>query len=106
MEWNVALVRIAARAGSGFDAAARRWRRIPASTSAAEIAVLSRVILAAVLLSGATGATAAMSECQAGCEKTYKYCAANKKSSESVCKTEYEKCRKQCAKKQGKPSPA
>jgi hypothetical protein len=67
--------------------------------------VLSRFIIAMALVAGATGAVAAMSECQADCEKNYKYCTANKKSSESTCKAEYEKCRKKCAKEAGKPSP-
>ena len=67
--------------------------------------MLSRLLLAMVLAGGAASALAQMSECQADCEKNYKYCTANKKSSESVCKVEYEKCRKQCAKHDGKPSP-
>ena len=68
--------------------------------------MLSRLTLALVLVGGSTAALAAMSECQTGCEKNYKYCSTNGKMSPTSCKVEYEKCRKQCVKKDGKPSPA
>jgi hypothetical protein len=59
--------------------------------------------LAIVLASGA--ALPAMDECQADCETQYKTCSTNRKMSESACRAQYEKCRKACADKAGRPSP-
>jgi hypothetical protein len=78
----------------------------PIVPSPPEIAVLSRLLFVVMLVAGATGTSAAISECQAGCEKNYKYCTTNGKSSANTCKMEYEKCRKQCVKKDGTPSPS
>jgi hypothetical protein len=71
-----------------------------------ELAVLSRLMLALVLAGSSAGTSAAMSECQSRCEKNYKYCSTSGKMSQTACKVEYEKCRKQCVKKDGKPAPA
>ena len=68
--------------------------------------MLSRLMLALVLVGGSAGTLAAMSECQADCEKNYKYCTTNGKMSANACKLEYEKCRKGCVKNDGKPSPS
>ena len=62
-----------------------------------------RFALALVLASGA--ALPSMSECQADCEIQYKACATNRKMTESGCRAQYEKCRRECAKKEGSPSP-
>ena len=68
--------------------------------------MLPRLMLAMLLVGGAAGASAAMSECQSDCEKSYKYCTTNGTMSQNACKIEYEKCRKKCLKKDGKPSPS
>ena len=62
-------------------------------------------MLAMLLIGGAAGASAAMSECQSDCEKNYKYCTTNRTMSQNACKIEYERCRKKCAKEDGDPSP-
>ena len=66
--------------------------------------MLSRIMLALSLVA-VSGAALAMSECQADCEKQYKYCATAGKMGEKSCRAEYEKCRRKCAKKEGSPSP-
>jgi hypothetical protein len=68
--------------------------------------VLSRLMLTLVLLGASAAASAQMSDCQSSCEKNYKYCSTNTKTSPNACKIEYEKCRKQCVKKDGTPSPS
>ena len=67
--------------------------------------MLSRAMIALALLAITSAGWAAMSECQADCEKTYKYCVDKRAKSENACRVDYEKCRKQCAKKEGKPGP-
>jgi hypothetical protein len=76
---------------------------MPLSTP--EVAVLSRIMLGLALVVASGGALATMTECQSECEKKYKYCSTSRKMSESACRVEYEKCRKACAKKDGKTSP-
>ena len=70
-----------------------------------EIVVPSRFLLALSFVFVAFSAGAAMSECQADCEKNYKYCVDKRAKSENACRVDYEKCRKACAKKEGKPGP-
>jgi hypothetical protein len=72
---------------------------------ATEIAVLSRIMLGLALVAASGSALATMTECQSECEKQYKYCSTSRKMSESACRAQYEKCRKACAKKDGKTSP-
>lgn len=59
--------------------------------------------LALVLASGTALST--MSECQTHCEVQYKTCSTNRKMTESGCRAQYEKCRRECAEKAGSPSP-
>lgn len=72
----------------------------------AEAVPMIRTLLAALLLVAGATAGATMSVCQADCEKNYKYCVDKRASSERTCRAEYEKCRRNCAKKDGKPSPS
>jgi hypothetical protein len=67
--------------------------------------VLPRVLLMLSFVFAGASAVAAMSECQAECEKNYKYCVDKRAKSEKACRVDYEKCRQQCAKKEGKPGP-
>lgn len=67
--------------------------------------MLSKIVLMIGLAVAAATAVATMSECQRSCEQNYKYCSTKRKASESACRTEYEKCRRGCAKKEGKPGP-
>ena len=62
------------------------------------------VLLIGLAVVGATTA-AAMSDCQRTCEQNYKYCSTKRKATESTCRAEYEKCRRNCAKREGKPGP-
>jgi hypothetical protein len=80
-------------------------RTMHSSNSTAEALPMIRTLLAALLLAAGASAGATMSPCQADCEKTYKYCVDRRASSERTCRAEYEKCRRTCAKKDGKPSP-
>lgn len=74
-------------------------------SSPAEAAVLSRFLLTLSILVASATAGAAMSECQADCETNYKYCIDKRTKSENACRVDYEKCRKACEKKEGKPGP-
>jgi hypothetical protein len=67
-------------------------------------AALPSIMLAAALVMASGAALAKMSECQEDCEKNYKTCVNSGKKSERSCRTDYEKCRKACVKKEGKPS--
>jgi hypothetical protein len=67
--------------------------------------MLIRLMFSLLLVVSSAGTSAALSECQADCEKNYKHCTTDGKLSPNACKIEYEKCRKQCVKKDGKPSP-
>ena len=67
--------------------------------------MFSRMILAVALLVVSAASWSAMTDCQADCETIYKACAKNRTKSENACRVEYEKWRKACAKKAGKPSP-
>ncbi len=67
--------------------------------------MLSRILLVLPLLVAIVVPAAAMSDCQKSCEQNYKYCVDKRAKSETACRVDYEKCRKDCTKKEGKPSP-
>jgi hypothetical protein len=62
----------------------------------------STILLTVALLLAAGTALAKMSECDARCENTYKYCTTSGKMSQRACMVELEKCRKACLKQKKK----
>jgi hypothetical protein len=58
-------------------------------------------LLTMVFTLASTAAWARVSECQTECEAVYKYCTSAGKMTERSCRMQYEKCRKDCQKKEG-----
>lgn len=61
-----------------------------------------RILITAAFLLASGTALAKMSECDARCENTYKYCTTSGKMSQRACMVELEKCRKACLKQKKK----
>jgi hypothetical protein len=62
--------------------------------------VTSRLLPALATLLASMSAIAQMSDCEAECERIYKYCMTNQRETPNQCMTSLEICRKSCLKTQ------